>query len=676
MSERGRLSTDLMDEIAVLRARVAELEHAEATRPDTEQALRESRARLRTVVSNAPIILFSLDAKGDVTLSEGKALEALGFKPGQLVGKSVFELYQDQPDILKAVRRGLAGETFTDHAQVGEAWLETRFTPMIDSSGHVIGCIGVATDVSDRVRAERALRDSEQKFRLLAENIPGLIYLCHNDAPYTMVYMNDMAEALTGYAPAEFLDNCITFAQLMHPDDLKIVYREVEAAIAQRRAFHLTYRLRHRDGRLLWMEEVGVGVFMDDKLQFLEGYIIDITERVRDHDAVKQARDELEQRVIERTDELRASEERFRQLAENIDQVFWLTDLEPPRVVYVSPAYERIWGKPAQGLYDQPQDWIDSIHPQDRDRVRDSWQRELMTGELHEEYRIVRPDGAVRWIRDRGYPIHDEEGKLIRMAGVAMDITDVRDAEARARKVQEELAHVLRLYTVNEMVTGLAHELNQPLAAIVNFVHGTRRRIASGVMDQGQLMSACEKVAEQAERASEIVRGIRRFVVSRESNSVPSDLNRVVRDALDLAASDREAAQVTTHLELTDPLPSVDIDAVQIQQVILNLVRNAVEAMSEVEESHRQIEIRTELTDKGLVRVTVSDSGPGLGANAAAHLFDPFFTTKHQGLGMGLSISRSIVESHRGTLQFRNRTGQGRAGASFYFTLPISKVSE
>ena len=198
MSERRHLTTDLMDEIALLRARIAELEHAEATRRDTEQALRESRVRLRTVVSNAPIILFAMDSTGIVTLSEGKALESLGFKPGQLVGQSVFELYADQPDILAAVRRGLAGETFTNQAELGGTYLETRFTPMVDSSGNIIGCIGVATDVTDRVRAESALRESEQKFRMLAKNIPGLIYLCHNDAAYTMVYMNDFAEALTG----------------------------------------------------------------------------------------------------------------------------------------------------------------------------------------------------------------------------------------------------------------------------------------------------------------------------------------------------------------------------------------------------------------------------------------------------------------------------------------------
>ena len=261
------------------------------------------------------------------------------------------------------------------------------------------------------------------------------------------------------------------------------------------------------------------------------------------------------------------------------------------------------------------------------------------------------------------------------MAGLAVDITEVRRTETQARKVQEELAHVLRLSTMNEMVTGLAHELNQPLAAIVNFVRGAHRRIASGMIDQGLMLGACEKVAEQAERASEIVRGIRRFVVRRDANTQPSDINRIVRDALDLAASELESAQVSLELALTDPLPSSDVDAVQIQQVILNLVRNATEAMAAIDPAQRHITVRTELTDRGDIRVSVRDQGPGLSPEVEKHLFDPFFTTKRQGLGMGLSISRSIVESHGGALHYECARAADRTGAVFHFTLPVSKGS-
>lgn len=241
--------------------------------------------------------------------------------------------------------------------------------------------------------------------------------------------------------------------------------------------------------------------------------------------------------------------------------------------------------------------------------------------------------------------------------------------EQHARQREGELAHVLRLSTMGEMASGLAHEINQPLSAIATHAAACARRLASGGADTDKLAGAVTHIAEQAERAGQIVRRIRRFVVKQEPKASTIDLNEIVREAESLARYQARQQSVDIDLRLGDDLPLVVADRIQLQQVLHNLIRNALDAMSGDAPERQELFIETRRGERGTIEVSVRDSGPGLAGTTAERIFDPFFSTKSKGLGMGLSISRTIIESHGGRLWAASAQG---GGAVFRFTLPTA----
>jgi len=265
-------------------------------------------------------------------------------------------------------------------------------------------------------------------------------------------------------------------------------------------------------------------------------------------------------------------------------------------------------------------------------------------------------------------PVFDETGKVVQVIEACRDITARVRAEEQARQRQAELAHVARLGTMGEMAAGLAHELNQPLSAIVNYVQACLERIQSGAGDPSELLSDMEQAAAQAERAGEIVERIRKFVRKPEARRTAMDPNTLVREAADLVKTELRHHEVQLILDLTDPLPKVEADSIQIEQVIVNLIRNSMEAMSETRGDGRRLVIQTSSAGHDAVECAISDTGPGLSADVGERAFDPFFTTKPDGMGMGLSICRTIIEAHGGRLW---ATPNPERGATFRFTLPI-----
>ena len=239
-------------------------------------------------------------------------------------------------------------------------------------------------------------------------------------------------------------------------------------------------------------------------------------------------------------------------------------------------------------------------------------------------------------------------------------------AQEQAQQHQAALAHALRVGTVGEMATGLAHELNQPLAAIVNYAQGSVRRLKSGPVEPQQLLPPLVDITVQAERAAEIIRHLRRLVKRGEPQCRPEDINAIVAAALRLAQLESGASGTHFDTQLGGDLPPVMVDAIQIEQVILNLLINAIEASGELPAEARTITIRSRMDESGQVEVSVCDAGPGFAPEEAPLLFKPFYTTKARGMGMGLAISRTIIESHQGRL---TGSSEGR-GASFRLTLP------
>jgi two-component system, LuxR family, sensor kinase FixL len=254
--------------------------------------------------------------------------------------------------------------------------------------------------------------------------------------------------------------------------------------------------------------------------------------------------------------------------------------------------------------------------------------------------------------------------------GFVRDLTDYQRTERRMQELQQELLHVSRFSTMGQMASTLAHELNQPLAAVTNYVNASRRLLLAGRSeDRDKIAQHMSKASEQIERAGQIIRRLRGFIADGGPQRQPEDLNQIVEEASALALVGAKHRDIKFGLQLSDRLPHVLVDRVQIQQVILNLVRNAVEALEAV--PVRELTIGTALADKGWARVMVRDTGPGLTEEVRSKLFEPFVTTKPTGMGLGLSICRSIVDSHGGVLSIDSK----QPGTTFVFTVPIAEAS-
>lgn len=254
--------------------------------------------------------------------------------------------------------------------------------------------------------------------------------------------------------------------------------------------------------------------------------------------------------------------------------------------------------------------------------------------------------------------------------GLVRDISARRRAEDEARRRSADLAHAARLSTIGELTSGIAHEINQPLTAMVNFAEACLRMLRSGNADTGKLEDALGQIAAQGQRAGHIIRHLRRLARKGESERVEIALNHLVRDLLDLVSNELRASGIALHLMLDESLPGVKCDRIQVEQVVLNLVRNAMDVLEAGPVQGRELTIRTRAETGGIIELTVEDTGEGLGADGGERIFETFFTTKADGLGIGLPISRTIIEDHGGRLWASPRPG---GGAIFHVTLPLGE---
>jgi len=318
-----------------------------------------------------------------------------------------------------------------------------------------------------------------------------------------------------------------------------------------------------------------------------------------------------------------------------------------------------------------PEEFADSVvHPDDRERFRREFARVLATGDGFDlEYRIVRPDGAVREVHARAQVTPAPDGAAHVITGTLHDITERKRAEEEMRQSHDRLTHVARLSTMGEMATSLAHEVNQPLTAIASYAQASLRMLGSPAgADAAELREALTQITAQALRAGEVIRRLRGFVKNRAAHTETLDLNRLVEDLCLLAEPDARLNDVRLVLDLAPVLAPVAGDPIQIQQVLLNLVRNAIDATLGQPTAPREITVRTR-NHPDSVEVAVVDHGTGVPDAIADKLFNAFFTTKPAGTGLGLAISRSIIRAHRGKLAHGPTPG---GGATFSFTLPPS----
>jgi PAS domain S-box-containing protein len=368
--------------------------------------------------------------------------------------------------------------------------------------------------------------------------------------------------------------------------------------------------------------------------------------------------------------ELQESDDRFRSMAATVPQMLWFESVEPRELLYVSPRYEQIWGRPMRELARDPQAWLEAIHPEDRSAVRDAYERWLAgegNGRFDATFRITRSDGETRFIHSRGTLIRDAHGRPHRASRASEDVTEARRAAEALTRAEAELAHVARVTTMGQLAASIAHEVNQPLGAMVANAAAAERWLAATPPETTRAREALTGIVEDGQRAGAVIGRVRALLKREPRLEEPLDLNEAIREVLALTRQDPRRNDVVVEALLGDALPRVRGDKIQLQQVLLNLTVNALEAMNGVPDAPRTLTVQSERDGAGGVQVTVRDTGAGLDAGGSDRLFDPFYTTKAGGMGMGLAISRSIIEAHGGRIWAAPNSPRG---AVFRFALP------
>ena len=375
--------------------------------------------------------------------------------------------------------------------------------------------------------------------------------------------------------------------------------------------------------------------------------------------------------VIERdrsTEALQRSEAQYRALATHIPALTWVADRHGG-TVFVSPNAEQVTGSTAQELTaGGKEDWFARIHPDDLAAVQERYAAlEFQREPFDFEYRMRHRDGHWIWIHDCGVSSYQRDG-VVYFAGVLTDITARKQAELEAQQQRQLLTHLTRVATLGELSGALAHELNQPLTSILSNAQAALRLLDHPQeVDLEEIRAILRDIADEDRRAGEVIRRLRALLRRGETPRQPLDVNEVAGEVLRLARSELISHGVTATVQLTPGLPKVRADRVALQQVLLNLIVNACDAMRQEAPLQRELTVATDLDDDGAVRVAIVDRGAGLPADRMERLFEPFFTTKEHGLGLGLVICRSIIAAHGGRL---GATPNPDRGATFWFTLP------
>lgn len=521
----------------------------------------------------------------------------------------------------------------------------------------------VVTRIVDQILQERRLADAESSLResqrmlsTLMSNLAGMVYRCRNDRDWTMEFVSEGCFDLTGYCAADLLHNeLVSYADLIHPDDRVPVWEAVQTALQRREPYRLLYRIRAASGDERWAWEQGRGVFDEaGGVVALEGFIADIT----DYKHAQQA--------------LQESEQRFRQLAENIQEVFWVLSPRDGRLLYVSPAYEKIFERTCGSLYAQPQSLLEMIHPADRDRAA-----LLLSGEgdtvREEEYRLVRPDGSFRWICASTFPVRNEAGEIYRVVGVARDITDRKLAE-------DQLRHAQKMEAVGTLASGVAHDFNNLLTAILGYASLARKTLHKSHPAHQSL----EMVENAIQQASGVAKALLTFSHKTATEKHTVNLRDVVTESLRLLRRVLPAS-----IEIVDDLPAnldlwVNADANQIQQVLMNLAVNARDAMpngGRLRIALRRAPAapprsgRPRIPARSRAVIVVEDTGAGMTEEVRSRVFEPFFTTKPrgQGTGLGMSIVHGIIADHQGRIRIDS---EPEHGTRVTITLPQSAAPE
>jgi len=624
-------------------------------RKRVEESLRESEARFRTVADAAPVMIWMSGPDKLCTFFNKGWLDFTGRALEQELGNGWAEgVHREDLDrcLEFYVSSFSARQEFTMEYRLrrfdGEyCWVLDNGVPRLDSNGTFLGYIGTCIDITERKRAEETLATERKFLRQVIDIDPNFIFAKDREGRFTLANQavadayGTTVENLVGKTDADF-----------NPDreEVEFFHRmDVEVIDTMQERFIPEERITDAQGKARWLQTVKRPIVMGDgHASQVLGSATDITERKR-------------------------AEERFRLAVEASPSAIVMVN-EQGQIVLVNVQTETLFGYAREELVGQSVEVLvperyRADHPAHRAGFFAAPQTRPMGA--GRELFARRKNGSEFLVEIGLNPIHTQEGVLVLTAIV--DITERKRTELEVAQQRAELAHMARVSTMGELAASLAHELNQPLTAILSNAQAAQRFIAANPADLEEVHEILKDIVQDDSRAGEVIRRMRTLAKKEELDFESLDPGNVMSDVVLLAHSDAILHNIRVLLEINSGLPPVRGDRVQLQQVLLNLLLNAFDALKNSPADERSVAVQAELDGASMLKVAVRDRGTGLNGDQIEKIFQPFYTTKRDGLGMGLSISRSIVEAHGGRLWAENNRDRG---ATFYFTLPVSSVSD
>ena len=694
------------EEASLFRRQVAELSRALSEQRCRAQRLAAEAEQFRAVAECTYDVEWWVSPAGRLVWVNQAVQRLTGYSPAECLAMSDFPallLYEEDGErILQAFQGTAQGSSGNDlpfriqRADGTLVWVAASWQPMRTPDGRYLGHRSSIRDISDRKLAEERLIQQGKLLAGLLANIPSGIYWKGRDFKYQGCNQA-FARSAGVERPEDIIDR--SDYELAWDPDQTDYFRACDRQVMEqaRPMYNIQEIERQADGRQ--------AILLTSKVPLLDanggvwgllGIDTDISELKRVEAELRQIKTELESRVEERTAALaetnrrleieiaertraeaalRVSQERYRLISELVSDYAYALIRTPEgdwQIEWFSDAFARITGGTTLRL-DAAGAWEGLLHPEDVSVMQRRWQGLQSGRSVATEYRIVTKDGRHRWLCDHARPLWNETTQSVsRILGAAQDITDRKQAEDEARRHQDVLAHVSRLSMMGELTGQLAHEINQPLCTVVGNAQTAQRLLGLPVPDLAELNSALDDIVAAGKHAGEVIRRLRNLVRQQESELTVLNLERLIEEVVGFVETDARRHGMIVAFEIGDNLPAVRGDSIQLQQVILNLVRNGLEAMVDTDAQLRELTVR--IYRRGPeVAIGIADHGMGLSPEMTERVFEPFYTTKSCGLGLGLSISRSIVEAHGGRLWAEpNPTG----GTKFVLALPPLEESD
>ena len=627
-------------------------------RKRAEEELKASESRFRATIDTIPTMAWSCRPDGYCDFVNRRWLETTGRSGEEPLGWGWGASIH--PDDLKGLaeywQACLASGATADaeaRMQLSDGtyrWFWFRASPLRDESGTIVKWYGTNTDIDDRKRAEEALRASELTLRETVDNIPGLVAKTNPTGGLeflnrrTLEYFGKSIEEMETWA----VDGTI------HPDDVRGVIEARKKSIEEWKPYEYEVRCRGADGKYRWFQVRGGLPLRDAKGALTSRYLLltDIEDRRRAEEEVRRKEDFL------------ATAQRL-----SLSGSFsWCLDTN--EVVFSEEAYRIFeFDRDLPVTLEQ----IDNrIHPEDRHLLPQKRKEASTLGEGQDyQIRLLMPDASVKYLHTTSTETRDTSGRR-QYIGALQDVTQRWLAEGALNKARAELAHVARVTALSALTASIAHEVNQPLSGIVTNAGTCLRMLDANPPNLEGARETARRTIRDGNRASEVITRLRALFSKTSTTFESFDLNETAEEVIALSLSELRRNGVVLQLDLGAGLPSVFGDRIQIQQVILNLLRNASDAMSAVSDRPKELLVKTEREESaGSLRLSVKDAGVGITPEIEERLFEAFYTTKDDGMGIGLSVSRSIMESHQGRLWATRNDGPG---STFSFSMPCNRT--